>query len=151
MKKANYLISAATIAVGIFFLVYGRQFAEISLDGITSSASWPNILSYLLIFLGVVLGIYNTVSKFIPPSKIDFKSFEFHRLLIVIAMVIALLLIWRYFGTIISLAIFLPAFSALLGERRWYVLVLYDVGVIVCVWLIFEKLLNSPLAKPFFM
>ena len=151
MKKANYLISILTIATGVFFLIYGRRFAEIRLDGITSSASWPNILSYLLIFLGVVLGVYNTISKYIPPSKIDFKSYEFHMLLIVIAMVIALLLVWRYFGTLISLAIFLPALSLLLGERRWYVLLAYDAGEILCVWLIFEKLLNSPLAKPFFV
>ena len=151
MKKANYIISAITIAVGVFFLAYGREYAKISLDGITSSASWPNILSWLLVFMGLILAVSNFASKSIPDSKINFKSYEFHCLLIVIAMVFVLLLVWYFFGTLFSLAIFLPAFSYFLGERRWKVLIIYDASIIFIIWLVFEKILGSPLATPFFM
>ncbi|WP_418482252.1 tripartite tricarboxylate transporter TctB family protein [Dysosmobacter sp.] len=151
MKKANYIISLITVVIGLFFLVYGRQYTGISLDGITSSASWPNILSWLLIFMGVILAIYNSVSKFIPASKIDYKSYEFRCLMLVVAMIVVLLLVWYYFGTLTSLALFLPALCYFLGERRWLVLAAYDIGVVLFIWLVFEKLLNSPLAKPFFL
>ena len=88
MKRANYIISIITCAFAIVFLVVGRQYSNISLDGISTSASWPNILSWILLGLGIFLGIWNTFSKDIPASKIDFKSYEFHNVLIVMAAVI---------------------------------------------------------------
>lgn len=121
MKKANYVISILTCAFAVFFLVVGREYANISLDGISTSASWPNILSWVLLGLGVFLGVWNTVSKDIPASKIDFKSYEFINVLIVMAATIALLISFKYLGCLISLAIFLPAFMAYMGERKWVV------------------------------
>ena len=151
MKKANYIISAITLVVGIVFLIVGQTYAGVSLDGITSSASWPDILCVLLIGLSIVLALYNTFGKDIPESQIDFKSYEFHCVLIVIAMVVALLISFYYLGCLISLAIFFPIFMVFLGERSWKVIAIYDVVSLVAVYLIFEKLLTSPLAPPIFM
>lgn len=150
MKKANYIISALTCAFAVVFLIAGRKYANISLDGISTSASWPNILAWLLLALGVFLAVWNTVSKNIPESKIDFKSYEFHNVLIVMAMVVVLMLLYRYLGTIIALAIFFPVFMLYLGERSWKAIVIYDVASLAAIYLIFEKFLGSPLAKPFF-
>ena len=151
MKKANYIISALTCAFAIAFLIAGRKYAGISLDGISTSASWPNILAWILLALGIFLAVWNTVSKDIPASKIDFKSYEFHNVLIVMAAVVALMLLYRYLGTILSLAIFFPAFMLYLGERSWKAIVIYDVVSLTAIYFIFEKFLGSPLARPFFM
>lgn len=151
MKRANYIISIITCAFAIVFLVVGRQYSNISLDGISTSASWPNILSWILLGLGIFLGIWNTFSKDIPASKIDFKSYEFHNVLIVMAAVIALLIAYKYLGCIISLGIFFPLFMIYLGERSWKAIVIYDVVSLCAIYFIFEKVLGSPLAKPFFM
>ena len=151
MKRANYIISALTCAFAIVFLVVGKQYSNISLDGITTSASWPNLLSWLLLGLGVFLSVWNTFSKNIPASKINFKSYEFHNVLIVMAAVIALLISFKYLGCLISLGIFFPLFMIYLGERSWKALVIYDAVALLTIYFVFEKFLGSPLAKPIFM
>jgi len=151
MKRANYIISVLTCVFAIAFLIVGKKYAGISLDGISSSASWPNILAWLLLGLGVFLGVWNTLSKNIPESKIDFKSYEFHNVLIVMAAVVALMIAYRYLGCIIALGIFFPLFMLYLGERSWKVIVIYDVVSLTAIYFIFEKFLGSPLARPFFM
>lgn len=150
MKRANYVISALTCAFAIVFLVVGRMYTT-SLDGISTSASWPNILSWLLLGLGIFLAVWNTFSKNIPASKIDFKSYSFHNVLIVMAAVVLLLIVFHYLGCIISLGIFFPLFMLYLGERNWKILIAYDVISLLVIYLAFEKLLSSPLARPFFM
>ena len=151
MKRANYIISALTCAFAIVFLVVGKQYSNISLDGITSSNSWPRILSWLLLALGVFLAVWNTFSKNIPESKINFRSYEFHNVLIVMAAIIMLLISFKFLGCLISLGIFFPLFMIYLGERSWKAIVIYDVVSIIAIYFIFEKLLSSPLAKPIFM
>lgn len=150
MKRANYVISVLTCAFAIVFLVVGRSYTT-SLDGISTSASWPNILSWLLLGLGVFLAVWNTFSKNIPASKIDYKSYAFHNVLIVMAAVVLLLIIYYYLGCLISLGIFFPLFMLYLGERNWKTLIVYDIVALLVIYLAFEKLLGSPLARPFFM
>ena len=96
MKRANYIISLCVCIFAITFILVGQNYANVSLDGITSSASWPNLLAWLLLGLGIVLAVWNTLSKNIPASKIDFKSYEFHNVLIVMAAVLALLIAYYY-------------------------------------------------------
>lgn len=148
MKHANYIISAVAILIGTVFLITGNSLKTATLDGITSAASWPNILSWVLIGLAVILALYNTFSKNIPESKIDFKSYEFHNVLIVIVMLIAYITAYYYFGCLITNAVFFPAFMIYLGERSWKVLVVYDAAALLVIWFLFEKILRSPLAKP---
>ena len=69
----------------------------------------------------------------------------------VISAVIALLIAYKYLGCIISLGIFFPLFMIYLGERSWKAIVIYDVVSLCAIYFIFEKVLGSPLAKPFFM
>lgn len=150
MKKANYIISVLVCAFALVFLIIGRKYTT-SLDSITTSRDWPTILSWILLGLGIVLAIWNTFSKNIPPSQIDFRSFEFHNVLIVMAIVIVLLVSFKYLGCLISLGIFFPVFQLYMGERNWKTLVIYDAIALISIYLVFEKLLSSPLAKPIFM
>lgn len=150
MKKANYVIGIIILAVAITFLFIGRSYT-FSLDGATTASSWPNILCYILIFLAVILLVWNTFSKDIPESKIDFKSHEFYMVLITMAMVFVLLLVYRYMGCLISLGIFFPVFLVFLGERNWKTIVIYDVAALIFIYLMFEVVLGSRIARPFFM
>lgn len=150
MKRANYVISALTCIFAIVFLVVGRAYTT-SLDGISTSSSWPNILSWLLLGLGIFLAVWNTFSKDIPASKIDYKSYAFRSVLVVMAAVILLLIAFHYLGCLISLGIFFPLFMIYLGERDWKIIAAYDVIALLVIYLAFEKLLGSPLARPFFM
>ncbi len=147
MKKANYIISLLTCAIGAVFLIVGAGLNHATLDGISTAASWPNILSWILVGLGVLLALYNTFSKNIPESKIDFKSYEFHNVLIVIGILVIYVIGYYYLGCIITNAIFLPLFMLYLGERRWTVLLTYDAASLLIIWFLFEKILKSPLAK----
>ena len=151
MKRANYIMSTVVCAVAVVFLILGRTYSKYSLDGYSSSASWPNILSWLLLWLGLLLAISNALSKNIPKSEIDFKSIEFQKVLIVMAAVIVLYVAFRYLGCLISLGIFFPLFMIFLGEHNWKTIVIYDVVSLVATYLIFELLLESALARPFFL
>lgn len=147
MKVANYIISLIVCAVGVVFLVIGSQLNHISLDGVSTAASWGNILSWILIGLSIILALYNTFSENIPESKIDFKSYEFHNVLIVITALVAYVAAYYFLGCIITNAIFLPLFMIYLGERNWKVIVIYDAAALLTIWILFEKILGSPLAK----
>ncbi len=150
MKKANYIISIIICAIAIVFLVIGKSYT-FTLDGITTASSWPNILCWILLLLGIVLFFWNTFSKNIPASKIDFRSEEFSKVLITIAMVFGLLVLYYYLGCLISLAIFFPVFLLFLGERNWKTIVIYDVVAVGMIYVVFELILDSRIARPFFM
>lgn len=151
MKKANYVISALAIIIGIVFLVVGHSMPVFSLDGITDSTTWPDILSIVLIGLGVLLAVVNTVSKKIPGGPIDYKSKDFKNL-IIFAVILAIYGVLFYLlGCLISTAIFVPVALIFVGQRSWKFIVIYDAALLVGLYVLFELVLKSPLAKPIFM
>lgn len=151
MKRVNYMLSAAICVVAITFLLFGQIYGKNSLDGYTSSASWPNFLSILLLGMGILLAAWNTFSKDVPDSKIDFKSLEFRNVLIVMASILVLFVAFRYLGCLISLGIFFPLFMWFLGERSWKTIIIYDVLSLTIIYVVFVLVLGSKLAEPFFM
>lgn len=151
MKKGNYIISVLAIVVGAVFLAAGRALGGSSLDGYTSANTWPNILSAILIALGILLAVVNTVSKNIPESKIDYKSPDFHRLLLFILLVLIYAALFYLLGCLIASAVFIPVFLAFFGERSWKLIVIYDGAFLILLYVLFEQVLKSPLSRPIFL
>lgn len=151
MKRANYIISVVMAGIGILFLTVGRQYSSAALDAESSAATWPTILSWILIGLAVILAITNTISKDIPESGIDFRGAGFRAVLMMIGIVLTYLVSYCFLGCLITNGIFIPILLYFLGERNWKVIVIYDVAVLAAVYLLFEVLLSSKLAPAFFM
>lgn len=151
MKTANYIISAITAAVGAVFLWVGQSYGAHSLDGVTTAASWPNLLSAILIGLSVLLAASTALSRKDAPAPLQFKSPEFQAVLRTILLVLAYTVSFCYLGCLLTNLIFVPIFLLTFGERNWKILVFYDVGLLVFVYVVFELILSSRLARPFFL
>ena len=151
-KLANYIISAIGIAAGIVFLLIGRNYSRATVDGgMTTAATWPTILSWLMIGLSVLLFIHTLVRKTLPTSEIVINSPEFRAVLLMMLGLVAYYLSFRYLGCLITNAVFLPIMLIWFGERRWKFIVLYDAGALLVIYVLFQLVLESRLAPPFFM
>lgn len=151
MKKANYIISALMIALGGIVLYVGRDYDTYTLDGITTAASWPNLLSILLIVLSVLLAISNAFSHDNTEAPIRFGGPGFRMVLRTILAVLAYTISYYFLGCLISNALFVPVFLLLFGERNWKTIVLYDLGMLAFVYVVFGVILSSRLAPPIFL
>lgn len=151
MKTANYFISLITALVGALFLWIGRDYGRYSLDGVTTAASWPTILCVVLIVLAVLLALSTALDKRDIPAPIRLNSPEFRAVLHTIILILAYMVSFRLLGCLISNLIFVPLFLLSFGERSWKTIVLYDLGLLAFIYVVFEIVLSSRLAPPFFM
>ena len=151
MKTANYIISLLTAAVGALFLWVGRGYGSYSLDGVTTAASWPTILCVILIVLAALLALSTALDKRNIPAPIRLKSPEFQAVLRTIVLILAYMVAFRLLGCLISNLIFVPLFLLSFGERSWKTIILYDLGLLVFINIVFEVVLSSRLAQPLFL
>lgn len=150
MKIANYIISGIMGAVGIVFLLLGRTYTA-AMDSTSTAGTWPCILSWILIGLAALLAITNSFGKEGDPAAVNIRGAEFKAVLIMIGMVLIYLLSYRFLGCLITNGVFIPLFLYFLGERKLKVIVLYDIGVLAAVYIIFELILSSKLAPISFL
>lgn len=150
MKIANYVISGIMGAVGMIFLILGRTYTA-AMDSTSTAGTWPCILSWILIGLAALLALTNKFSKEIAPSAVNIHGAEFKAVLIMIGAVLMYLLSYRFLGCLITNGVFIPFFLYFLGERNLKVIVLYDIGVLAAVYIVFEVLLSSKLAPISFL
>lgn len=151
MKTANYIISLLTAIMGAVFLWVGRSYRGYSLDGATTASSWPTILCILLILLAALLAVSTALDKRDIPAPLQWKSTEFRAVVRTILLVLAYTVSFRLLGCLISNLIFVPLFLLAFGERDWKTIVLYDLGLLAFIYVVFEVILSSHLAPPFFM
>lgn len=150
-KLANYIIGAVSAAAGLMFLLISKNYAKYSVDGgYTTAATWPTILSWVMMGLSVLLIVYTIVRKDLPQCDLDVKGPEFRGVLLMILGLIGYYLSFKYLGCLITNAIFLPILLIFFGERRWKFILIYDVGAMVVIYVLFELVLESRLAPPFF-
>ena len=151
-KLANYIISVVGVLVGCVYLYISRNYTRATVDGgFTSAATWPTMLSWAMIGLSVLLFIHTVVRKDLPTSEVRVDSREFRAVLLMMLGLIAYYLSFRYLGCLITNAVFLPVLLICFGERRWWFIVLYDVGALIIIYYLFQVVLRSRLAPPFFL
>lgn len=153
MKRTNYVISALVIGIGVLFLLVGRNMKVFSLDGITDARTWPNGLAWVLIGLGALLALSNRFGKKADPSAaaIDYRGKEFFHVAQFILLIAVYGIMFYVLGCVLANLIFIPVFMIFFGERKWKVIVVYDIILAVSIYFLFEKLLMSPLARPIFL
>lgn len=151
-KRVDIIIGTLGIAVGIVFFIIGKSYASFSADGgYTTASTWPTILSFAMIGLSTLLVVYTLFRKNLPHTDLDVKSKEFRGVLLMILALIAYFLSFKYLGCLITNAIFLPVLLYYFGERNWKYIVIYDIGALALIYVLFELVLKSRLAPPFFM
>ncbi len=109
-------------------------------------STFPKILSVsgILVSLYILTGLEKTVATDKEP-EIDYRRLLNYRLgqaVILMLLMIAYALLLRPLGFIISSSLFLIISAAVLGERRWVVLIPVVIATSVGVWYLVQELLG---------
>lgn len=106
---------------------------------------WPKLLGGLLIVCAVLLAADTFFRKDSGELKLDFRSEGMKRVLKMCAAVLIFCFLMKIFGFFVATAFIVPAGAYLLGERDKKKLLLITAGVLLFIFLVFEKVLNTGL------
>ncbi len=144
-----FSIFLTIFAVYCFFLVGAQSPAPTPTE--LGAAFWPRIILVAMIAL-LIANIVKSLKEDKVTAKSlfgEFKIAEFFKSKLFIGMVLVfvLALLMPYIGFIPVCFLFLVAYGALLGERRWLRLVLISLVVTVIIYILFQGALSIMLAR----
>ena len=144
-----FSIFLTVFSVYCFFLVGTQSPAATATE--LGAAFWPRIILVALIAL-LIANIVKSVKKHKASSEkisSEFKFAEFFKSKLFIGMVLVFImaLLLPYIGFIPVCLLFLMAYGALLGERRWLRLILISLFVTIILYVIFQGPLGIMLAR----
>lgn len=148
---ANLVASLIFIAVGIWGIVQ-----MLNLQQVKDTYAQPNVFPIAMIVGMLFFSVILLIQSVLKLAKMDLndpmvekaESINFikdkgvQRALIVIALCIAFVLLFRPLGYVLDAAIIGFIIMALIGKRNWLVMVLVAVLVPFVMWLLFFKLLS---------
>ncbi|MEA5136050.1 MAG: tripartite tricarboxylate transporter TctB family protein [Candidatus Fimivivens sp.] len=144
-----FSIFLTVFAVYCFYLVGAQSPAPTATE--LGAAFWPRIILVAMIVLLIANIIKSIKGHKDSSEKIfgEFKIAEFFKSKLFIGMVLVFImaLLLPYVGFIPVCFLFLMAYGALLGERRWLRLILISLLVTVILYVIFQGPLGIMLAR----
>lgn len=139
MKAANMISSLIAVGIAGFFFFMTYQFEEVAVQD-TGPAFLPRIYAGCLATLSLLLMIRSLKSEEQTESRSNFKLAFMTMLLVTI--LIALIPILGFFViTPVAVFVFLKLFS----EKNIYTLIGLPIGIVLFVFLVFEKALSVPI------
>lgn len=123
---------------------------------------WPSTFPKILSVLGVVVGLIVVLGLEKPteqgePSATDINLSRLHeyklgQAVMLLALMVAYALALRPIGFLLATTLFLAGGSAILGERKWHIMIPVSVLAAGCVWYLVQEVLGIFLRPyPFFM
>ena len=148
---ANLIASLLFIAVGVWAL-----FQMLGLQKVKDTYAQPNVFPIAMIAGMLIFSVILLIQSILKLSKMDLndpmvdkaESINFIKdkgvmgALIVIALCVAFVLLFRPLGYVLDAAIIGFIIMALIGKRNWVVMVLVSILVPFVMWLLFFKLLS---------
>ena len=122
-------------------------------------STFPKMLSVLGVFIGliVLLGLEKPAGGEKEPSATDINyrrlgEYKIGQALMLLGLMVAYALMLRPAGFLLSTAVFLVAGNAILGERKFHIMIPVAVIATVFVWYLVQEVLGIFLRPyPFFM
>ncbi len=117
-------------------------------------STFPKVLSVLGIIVGmiVLLGLEPTTGEKEPgASEINYRRLTDYKLgqaLSLLALMVVYALALRPVGFLIATTVFLAGGSAILGERKWHIMIPVAILAAGCVWYLVQQVLGIFL-RPF--
>lgn len=152
MKKANMIISAVMLVIGIGILFLSLQFKIEFGVGDPGAGFWPTLLGSLLILLS--LGLFFSSLK----NKVKLEGIKFtvstpanKRVYIMMTVIVGFCLVLYFFGFYIAAILFIPAVMHLLEVKSIKRILLTTVVTAAAVYVLFGLLLHIALPGPIFM
>lgn len=144
-----FSILLTIFAAYCFFLVGAESPAATATE--LGAAFWPRIVLGLMIILLIVNTVNVVKNSKLNGEKlsvdVNFKEFFKSKLFIGILLVMIMALLMPYIGFMPVCFLFLAAYGALLGERRWVRLVLVSLGITLFLYVLFQGALDIMLAR----
>lgn len=131
-----------------FSIAYGIQTYQIPLLGLGAGVMTPRTLPFVLAVSGIVVSLLLLV---FGGAKDDggehrvsriFGGLHWRTVLLLLVLMVAYGLTLRWVGFIVSTCVFLSVGFALLGERRWSVLLGVSIPVVLAFWALLTQLLG---------
>lgn len=148
---ANLVASVLFIALGIWGITQ-----MLNLQTVKDTYAQPNVFPLAMIVGMLIFSVVLLIQSILKLSKMDVndpnvdkaESINFIKdkgvqgALIVIALCVAFVLLFRPLGYVLDAAIIGFVIMALIGKRNWVVMILVSILVPFIMWLLFFKLLS---------
>jgi putative tricarboxylic transport membrane protein len=123
---------------------------------------WPSTFPKVLAVLGIIVGLIvllgiegSTDEKEPSATDINYRRLHEYKIgqaLMLLGLMVLYALMLRPAGFLVATTVFLMAGSAILGERKWFTMLLVSVLATGCVWYLVQEVLGIFLRPfPFFM
>jgi putative tricarboxylic transport membrane protein len=142
MKTANIVSSFIAILIAAFFFIMTYQFKDIDVQD-TGPAFMPRLYAGILIVLAFLL-IVNSMRSKLKEQKNDSGS-NFKLVFITMVLMTGLIILIPFIGFYISAPIVIFIFLKICKQKNLFLLIGLPLGVILFVYLLFERLLLVPI------
>lgn len=151
MKKWNNIIAVIVALLGAAVIALNSKFPIELGVGDPGAGFWPSLLGALLILLAVLLFINNirnkekeTAKTFALTTPANMLTYKF------MALTVAFCVVMYFLGLLVAAFLFVPIAMYMLGARGKIIFII-DVVFILALYVVFVKLLHTPLPNPIWM
>lgn len=151
MRTQNFFVGMFSLVLGIAIIFLSRNMPMFDENGILGERFWPYTLAWFLIGLGVIQWISIYLQSGTENSKkADLSSYPVRKAYGVSLLMVIYAVALCYAGFIASSVILIPAIMWVMGERRPLFLAITTALIVLCIYVSFEVVFNSPLPESIF-
>lgn len=144
MKKGNIITAVVCIVMAVYVILTAMTYPGAK-HGVPGPGMFPIIISSLMILSSISLIITSLKMKPEENVSIDISSEGSKRVYIVMAMLIAYFILFKYVGFIITTTVLLSVLIRWFSKKNIVFCIVISIVITMAVYLIFNKLLNVPL------
>lgn len=151
MRTQNIFVGMFSLVLGIAIIFLSRNMPMFDENGILGERFWPYCLAWLFIGLGII----QCISTYFQGAgennqKADLSSFPVRKAYGVTVLMVIYAIALCYAGFIASSLILIPAIMWVMGERRPLFIAATTALIVLCIYVSFEIVFNSPLPESIF-
>lgn len=151
MRKWNYIIAVVMAALGAAVIAINSKFPSEFGVGDPGAGFWPSLMGGLLILLAVLLAIMTTKNKEQDTQKTFALSTPGNLLVYkFMALTVAFCVVMYLLGLLVAALLFIPVTMYMLGARGKAVFII-DVIFVAALYVVFVRMLHTPLPEPIWL
>lgn len=150
MRKQNIVVGAVAVIFGLGIIMLSRDMPLFDESGMLGERFWPFCLAWLFIGLGVVQLINVYKQRATADISVDLSSAPVRKAYWVAGLMGVYAIALCYGGFIASSLILIPIVMRIMGEKRPWFLGVCSVLIVVCIYISFTMIFNSPLPESVF-
>lgn len=151
MRTQNMFVGMFSLLLGVAIMFLSRDMPMFDDNGILGERFWPYSLAWLFVGLGAIqcVSTYRQ-SLHAKGEKADLSSYPVRKAYGVAVLMVLYAILLCYAGFIASSLILIPIIMWVMGERRPLFIAVTTVLIVLCIYVSFEVVFNSPLPESIF-